>query len=1020
MIYDKELVEEFVVESREHLADIEDDLLQMERAGGGIAVQTVDKVFRAIHSIKGAAGFLGLRKINDLSHVMETILQTIRAGEARPDSKTVDALLGGVDLLGAMLADIDNCDKVDIQKIHDRLSSLLAKQVSSEVRKDMRTSIRMLDEEGRPAGFSVSALALKNRPKTHDHLYILRYELQEMQRKGGLSPLTLVKELLSTGEIVQAKLNSDAKSLSEDLSRASLDYEVLYSTVLDADLIESGAHLPMDKIVKVHPEGESQVERSQAKEAPKAKAAEQKAAEAAIEKAPAETEEPKAAQDAKGQDRQETVRMNIAILDKLMTLAGELVLVRNQHLMRFSELNDVQARGISQRLDIVTSELQETIMRTRMQPVGVVFGKLPRLVRDLAQKLGKQIELSLSGEEVELDKAILESLADPLVHIIRNSCDHGLEKPEDRERSGKRAAGKISVRAYHEGGQINIEVADDGQGVNIDRVKAKALESGIVTAEQLARMGEKDLVNLIARPGFSTAEKLTEISGRGVGMDVVKSAIERLGGSLEISTIRGEGTSILMRLPLTLAIIPCLIVVVGGQSYALPQANLEELVCLYDKEMRDRIECEDVQEVFRLRDKLLPMVRLNEILARPKPFCDEDKAKISESHRRKCASLAEAGALKGALTFAVVKVGSNRFGLIVDKVVGTEEIVVKPMHSTLKPLGVYSGATVMGDGRCALILDIDGVAAHAGLDFAAKSSSQGGVSTSETEAAKREETQTVLLFHNGPDEQFAVPLQLVKRIERIERKRLERIGEKEFISVDGKPTRIVRLDKALKVSACEDRDEMYLILPKHSSRPFGLLISSLVDILESPMDLSSDGYLEDGVLGTAVLRGRITVYPDIYRLVEKVDPEWLDERKESGAAPEEKRRILLVEDAVFFRQLVKAYLESDGYEVETASNGRKALDRLEAGGAAFDLVVSDIEMPVMNGWELVKALKADKKLSGIPVIALTALDDKKEVGKAKEYGFDQYQIKIDREALLRTVSESLLRAKNARSHQSKR
>lgn len=1011
MKYDKELVEEFVVESREHLADVEEELLRMEKSGGDATPAAIDKVFRAIHSIKGAAGFLGMRKINDLSHVMETILQTIRAGEAAADAKTVDALLAGVDLLRTMLEDAGAGDKIDIQKIHDHLSSLLAKQVSSEVRKDMRTSIRLLDMAGTPVGFAVSALALNNRPKTHDNLYILRYDLQEMRRKGGLSPLVLVKELLSTGEIVQARLDSGAKSLAEDLSKAPLDYEVLYSTVLGDDLIDSGAHLSPDKIIKVRPEGDkfdrvaSAPAPSPAKDAIDNKpAAEPQDAASAAKDQEQQGDTAKAQQDSsKGQ---ETVRMNIAILDKLMTLAGELVLVRNQHLMRFAGLGDAQARGIAQRLDIVTTELQETIMRTRMQPVGSVFGKLPRMIRDLAQRLGKKIELSMSGEEVELDKAILESLADPLTHIIRNCCDHGLESPEGRRKAGKKEAGRVSVRAYHEGGQINIEVSDDGQGIDLDRVKAKALESGIAGAEQLARMSDKELVNLIARPGFSTAEQVTEFSGRGVGMDVVKSSIERLGGSLDISTVKGGGTCILMRLPLTLAIIPCLVVVVGERSYALPQANLEELVCLYDKEMRDRIECEDVQEVFRLRDRLLPMVRLSEVLARPNPFSEEDKAAISESHRRKCASLAEANALKGSLTFAVVKVGADRFGLIVDKVVGTEEIVVKPMHSALKSLGIYSGATVMGDGRCALILDIEGVAAHAGLDFAAKSQEQ-GAATSEAESARRDETQTVLLFHNGPDEQFAIPLQLVKRIERIERKRLERIGDKEFISVDGHPTRIVRLDQALKVSACQDRDDMHLILPKHSSRPFGLLISSLVDIVESPMDLKTDGYHEEGVLGTAVLRDRITIYPDIYRLFEKVDPTPPGEGGGRAATrAEERKRILLVEDAVFFRQLVKAYLESDGYEVEIAANGRKALDRMEAG-AAFDLVVSDIEMPVMNGWELVKTLKADKRFAGIPVIALTALDDKKEIGRAKECGFDQYQIKIDREALLRTVEESL-------------
>lgn len=340
------------------------------------------------------------------------------------------------------------------------------------------------------------------------------------------------------------------------------------------------------------------------------------------------------------------------------------------------------------------------------------------------------------------------------------------------------------------------------------------------------------------------------------------------------------------------------------------------------------------------------------------------------------------------------------------------------MHSALKALGVYSGATVMGDGSCALILDIEGIATHAGLEFSSGETLQNRAA-GPAEAAKREETQTALLFKCGPSEQFAVPLQLIKRIERVDRSRIERIGGKEFIHIDGKPARVVRIDKALNVSPMEEGSEAHLILPKHGARPFGLLISSLVDIVEAPMEMSSDGYLEDGVLGTASIRGKLSVYPDIYRLLEKADPEWSEARQDACEEPEAKRRILLVEDAVFFRQLVKAYLESDGYEVETASNGRKALERLEAGGPPFDLVVSDIEMPVMNGWDLLKSIKADKRLSGIPVIALTALDDKREIEKAKERGFDQYQVKIDREALLKTVSESL-RGSDGHAHQAKR
>ncbi len=1031
MKYDKELIGEFVIESKEHLSNIEEDFLEMERTCESLDPQLVDKVFRAIHSIKGAAGFLGLKKVNDLSHVMETILQMVRSGETKPVPKLVDALLSGVDSLNSMLEDIFNSEKIDIQKVVDRLSSLLAKQVSPKAKKELQRSVPVLDADGVETGFEVSEFILNNRPKAHEYLYVLKYDLQEMQRKGGLSPVALVKELLSMGEILTAKINTSAKSLSEDLSAKPLFYEVLYSTVLDPDLVCQAARLPKDRIARAFKSGEEaksaaaparqeedSVQEEAAAPSPEPAAPPVKAA--APEAAPAEEQAGDSSSDSKrkSSEHPDTIRINLSILDKLMTLAGELVLVRNQHLMRFSDTSDAASRGISQRLDIVTSELQETIMRTRMQPVGNVLGKLPRIVRDLTQKLGKRIELELVGEDVELDKTILETLADPLTKIIRNRCDHGVESAEVRVMAGKHGGGRILVRAFHEGGQINIEIADDGGGINPEKVKAKALSMGIVTKEQLSQMSEKEVIRLITRPGFSTAEKVTEVSGRGVGMDVVMSSIEKMGGTLDIVSNLGAGTTMIMRLPLTLAIIPCLIVNVSGQRYAIPQVNLEELVCLYDDDIRKRIECENNQEVYRLRDRLLPMVRLDEAFARAEAFTPEVKCEITERHRLDLERQAAEGKLRGSMTFAVVKVGPDRFGLIVDNVLGTEEIVVKPMHSALKSLKIYSGATVMGDGKCALILDIDGLAAHAGLDFSdsSKDSAARGKSAS---ARAAEETQTVLLFKNGPDEQFAVPLPLIRRIERIQRSEIERAGDREFIPLDGVPTRILRIDKVFKVSPCVEKDEMFLIVPKHCSRPFGILMSSLIDITNSPLNLNTDSMAEDGILGSSMLRGHLTLYPDIYRMIERLEPEMAQERKAKSGQSDDAvpKRILLVEDAVFFRQLVKGYLEAGGYEVKTAVNGREGLEVLERGG--FDLVVSDIEMPVMDGWEFVKALRADKRNAGLPVIALTALDAEKDVQKAKEAGFDKYQVKIERDALLETVADSLRSGARSAKRQAK-
>ena len=710
-------------------------------------------------------------------------------------------------------------------------------------------------------------------------------------------------------------------------------------------------------------------------------------------------------------DRSGTVRLNVALLDKLMGLAGELVLVRNQQLItiKTAKLVDREAerslRDIMQRLDIVTTELQETIMRTRMQPIGNVLGKLPRIVRDLAARLRKRIRLTISGSEVELDKTILESLTDPLTHIIRNCCDHGLEPLAERESQGKPPDGRLKVKAFHEGGQIIIEIKDDGRGMDPADLRANAVARGLKSEAELAQMSDREILGLIMLPGFSTLDTVSEVSGRGVGMDVVKHAIEELGGSLEVDSWPGQGSTFTLRLPLTLAIIPCLIVSVGNHRFAVPQVNLEELVTLYDDEVFTRIEVAGNQEVFRLRDRLLPLVRLPEILARPKPFSREVKAEIAEHYRlanqnmRHALAMAklkdsEADPLTDSLHFAVVKVGAERFGLIVDQILGTEEIVVKPMHSGLKWLKCYSGATVMGDGSVALILDIEGVAQHAGVFLDVKKDDK-HLAPATSSAF---DTQSVLLFKNGPDELFSLALPLIRRIEKMPISQVDRIGPKEFITIEGVSTRILRLEHLLTVSAPEMREEMFLILPKFAPKPFGILMREIVDIVERPISLNTDSYTEDGLLGTDVIDGRITLFPDIYRLAEKAEPEWFQDRGRLDPPG----KVLLIEDSPFMRHMVRRFLEADGYQVLDAENGKDALDIL--AGNEFDAVVSDIEMPVMDGLDFIRTVRAKHRRPDIPAMALTALKSDKDRNNALTSGFDEYHIKIDREGFLEMVA----------------
>ncbi len=700
---------------------------------------------------------------------------------------------------------------------------------------------------------------------------------------------------------------------------------------------------------------------------------------------------PAAGEPARKDERVNTLRINVGLLDRLMTLAGELVLVRNQALLAIDPA-DPGVRRIVQRLNAVTSELQDAVMRTRMQPVGNLFNKFPRLVRDLARGLGKRADLVIEGQEVELDKSILEMLSDPLTHLVRNCCDHGIETPAERQQAGKPETGTITVRARHEGSQIHVTIHDDGRGIDVDRIKRKALQLGVKSAQELAAMGPREIMGLILLPGFTTAERVTDISGRGVGMDVVQTNVDKLGGALEIDSVPGEGSTFSLRLPLTVAIIPCLLVAVGEDRFAIPQKDLEELVCIFPGQGGNQIECAFDQEVYRLRQRLLPLVRLSEVLARRRPFTAADKSAIVEQYRLRGKEKASGG---GPVFFAVVRAGRSRYGLIVDRILNTEEVVVKPMQSTMKALRCYSGATIMGDGRVALILDLEGVAQHAGVSFDLPLEKPGQI-----EELGERDAQSVLLFQYGEREQFAMALPMIRRVVLLPSSRLERIGDREFVTIDGVSMRVLRLDKLLPVSPAPEMSQMYLLLPRNVQRPVALLMTRLLDTATLSTQLDTETCQEDGVLGSAHVHGRLTLVLDIFRLVDLL---------EGGPAarpqPGKKRRVLLVEDTQFFRLLVKGYLEGQGYEVVTAVNGARGLEVLEQ--EQFDLIVSDIEMPEMNGWNFARAVRQRPGLRNVPLLALTTLSSPADQARALECGFSSYEVKLDRDRFLGAVRRLL-------------
>ena len=541
-----------------------------------------------------------------------------------------------------------------------------------------------------------------------------------------------------------------------------------------------------------------------------------------------------------------SIRVEVGILDNLMNMVGELVLARNQILQHAGHRGDSELDGTVQRLNMITTELQEQVMKTRMQPIGNVWSKIPRMVRDLCLDVDKEVRLVMEGKDTELDKTLLEAIKDPLVHIIRNSVDHGVETRAARVEAGKPEAGMLTLRAYHEGGQVNLEISDDGAGVRLERVRAKAIERGVVAAEEAGRLSDKEVMNLVFMPGFSTAEKVTNVSGRGVGMDVVRTNIEKIGGSIDLSTEAGVGTTIKIKIPLTLAIIPALIVTCQGDSYAIPQVNLLELVRLDTR--TNPIETIHDVPVYRLRGNLLPLVALDRELG-----------------------LVEAGGAGQAevVNIVVLSADDRQFGLVVDEINDTEEIVVKPLGKQLKGISAFAGATIMGDGAVALILDVFGIAQKAHVLGELRDRRRFG-QDGESEGDDQE-LVSLLVFRLGDDTRMAVPLETVSRLEEFERSRIERSGLSEVVQYRDSIMPLLDLADYFGTAAERSQEELQAIVATHDGRSVGLLVSAIEDIVETALDFKR-GPDRRGVLGSVIVQGRVTEVLDAAGVISDLDP----------------------------------------------------------------------------------------------------------------------------------------------------
>jgi two-component system chemotaxis sensor kinase CheA len=669
---------------------------------------------------------------------------------------------------------------------------------------------------------------------------------------------------------------------------------------------------------------------------------------------------------------QQSIRVHVDTLEQLMTMVSELVLTRNQLLEIVRRHEDSEFKAPLQRLSNVTAELQEGVMKTRMQPIGNAWQKLPRIVRDLSNELGKPIELEMHGAETELDRQVLDLIKDPLTHMVRNSADHGIEEPGRRQAAGKPEKGTIRLSAWHEGGHIIIEIADDGRGLDAQRIKATAVARGLATEAEIEKMPDAQAFKFIFSPGFSTASQVTNVSGRGVGLDVVRSNIDEIGGTIDVKSVPGRGTSFMIKIPLTLAIVSALIVEAAGDRFAIPQLAVVELVRVRANS-EHRIERIKDAAVLRLRNKLLPLVTLKSML-----------------------KLAEAQDETKSAFIVVMQVGNQTFGVVVDAVFHTEEIVVKPMCSRLRNIALFGGNTILGDGAVIMIVDPNGLANAIGSSAAAQQAAENAREIEQrTEAASME---SLLVFRAGSPQPKAVHLSLVTRLEEIDAKTIEGTDGRLMVQYRGQLMPLVLVNEDVRV---KEKGVQPLLVFADEGRAMGLIVDEIVDIVEERLriELASQ---RPGVLGSAIVKGQATEVVDIAHYLPLAFEDWM--AWAGGRMERAPVRVLLIDDAPFFRNMLAPVLKAAGYTVTSAASAKEALALFE-DGERFDILVTDLDMPGMDGFDLTEAVRKNPRTAAIPVIGLSSLASPEAIERGRKVGLHDYVAKFDRQGLIAALKE---------------
>ncbi len=1058
---DDETLQEYISESLEHLADIEQDLLTIEEGGAEIDEEVVNRVFRAAHSLKGGAGFLALETIKELAHKIENVLDMMRNREIAPNPEIINILLNAFDKLRDLINNSDTSNEQDIDEFVTPLVGLTTAHLEPAAQASVSNMIPIIKKDGTVV-FEVPQIDLDQAKKNAQNLYLLEYDLIHDVYQHGKTPMEIIKNVMDLGTIIESLIDIDKVGTLEDAPINSIPFYMLISSIIEPIVAPDFLDIPEDQVHSIETNGK---EAGDASPLPTTEPETQETAPAAPPQPepaakPAPPTPPASKKPVPGKNKEEadkphksdaptSLRVNVELLENLMTLAGEMVLSRNQLMQAVNEFDQHSIKLAGQRINLVTSELQEAIMMTRMQPIGSVFNKFPRIVRDMSQKLNKEINLVITGKNVELDKTIVEGLNDPLTHLIRNSADHGIELPDARIAKDKPRAGRIDLKAYHEAGQVNIEITDDGGGLDAEKVADKALEKGMISPEQHAAMSRKEKMTLILLPSLSTAEKVTDVSGRGVGMDVVKSNIDQLGGQIEIDSEPGQGTTIRIKLPLTLAIIPSLLVSVANERFALPQVNVSELVRIGAAQIKERIERVGDSEVMPLRGELIPLIRLDKALGiqktvidpksgteiddrrqlisdRRSPAVDIDQtlndAPDAESIEQKRSGTERRYKASSDLNIVVVSAGSFKYGLVVDELHDSVEIVVKPLGRHLKHISGYAGATIMGDGRVALILDVGGVAKLAELtSIAGSKRAQDLLESSEGALAK--DHQALLLFNNGPEEPCAVPLDIVERVEQVNFEDIETKSGQKVIKYRGGSLPLFSLSDVADVAELSKDQELIVIVFTVANREIGLMASEPVDTVEIKAVIDHETLKDTGIMGSAIINEKTTLIIDIHELIETLKPDWFkrlqkkEERKKTaqrlaatgddGYAPPEIKKILLVEDSDFFRAQLKKYIEDEDRVCIQAEDGLVAWNWLQDNPDELSLIITDIEMPNMDGFELCQNIRGDHRFDDIKIIAVTSLAADEHIAKGKKVGIDDYQIKLDKEKLLASIDANI-------------